>query len=401
MAGAGSILSPFMRVQAASGPLMAYVGTYSSPLHNVKPGQVDLPPGNGRGIHLFQVDRATGALTPSGVFEQSTSPSCLAFNAAGTCVYSSNETDKVDEQDSGSVSAFAINRTDGQLKLLNTVSTGAAGPTYVSVHPSGRFLLVANYFGGAVTVLPILPDGSLGKPSDIKKDAGTVGPKKATNAPQGSFAISGHDVPHAHMVETDPAGKFVLSADLGLDQLLVWKFDAKTGVLSPNDPAGVTLPAGDGPRHFSFHPGGKWFYSIQEEGSNIVLFDYDAEKGRLTPRQTISSLPPGFVGSNFCSEIRVSADGKFVYAANRLHDGIAWFSIGETGELTFAGEEWTRGDYPRSFQFDPTGNFLYSCNQRGDNIALFRIDRKTGALAFTGTMTPVGNPSIIAFLDLA
>ena len=175
------------------GPLIAYVGTFSSPLRNVRPTQVDLPPGNGRGIHLFQVDRATGALSPSGVIEQATSPSCLAINAAGTRIYSANETDKMEDGESGSISAFAINRSNGQLTLLNTVSSGGAGPTYLSIHPSGRFVLVANYFGGSVAVIPILPDGKLGPASDVKKDVGTVGPKKATNAPPGSFAISGHD----------------------------------------------------------------------------------------------------------------------------------------------------------------------------------------------------------------
>ena len=155
------------------------------------------------------------------------------------------------------------------------------------------------------------------------------------------------------------------------------------------------------PQRQSFHPNGRWFYSLQEEGSNIVLFDYDSEKGRLASRQTISSLPPGFAGSNFTSEILASADGRFVYVGNRLHDSIAVFSVGETGALTFLGEEWTRGDYPRSFNFDPTGNFLYSCNQRGDNVTAFRVDRKSGSLAFTGQFTPVGNPSMIVFLDLA
>ena len=252
-----------------------------------------------------------------------------------------------------------------------------------------------------MAVFPILPDGKLGPASDIKKDAGTVGPKRATNAPPGSFAISGHDLPHAHMIAADPSGRFVFSADLGLDQILVWKFDDRAGVLSPNDPAAIPLPAGDGPRHFCFHPNGRWFYSLQEDSSTIALFDYDAAKGRLAPRQTLSSLPPGFAGSSFSSEIKVSSDGRFVNAANRLHDGIAFFSIGATGELTFVGEEWTRGDYPRSFNFDPTGNFLYVCNQRGDNVTVFRVDRKTGGLIFTGYYTPVGNPSMIVFLDLS
>ena len=385
----------------AKEPLIAYVGTYTSPLQNMRSTQVDLPPGNGRGIHLFQVDRATGALTPCGLVEMGTSPSALAFNAARTRLYSANETERIGDEEAGSLSAFAINPVDGQLKLLNTVSSGGKGPAHLSVHPSGRFVLVANYFGGSVAVLPILPDGSLGAVTDIKKDAGKVGPTKATNAPPGSFAFSGHDQPHAHMIEADPSGRFVLHVDLGLDQIYVWKFDDKKGALTPNDPPAVSLPPGDGPRHFHFHPNGRWLYSLQEEGSTIVLFDYDSARGLLASRQTISSLPPGFAGSNFCSGILVSADGRFVYAGNRLHDSIAIFSVGETGELTFVGEEWTRGNYPRSFNFDPSGQFLYSCNQRGDNIAVFRRDRISGGLTFTGHYTPVGNPSIIVFLDLA
>ena len=384
---------------AASGPLIAYVGTFSSPLRDVLPTQVDLPPGNGRGIHLFEVDRATGAMTPAGIHEMGTSPSCLALNATGTRLYSANETDRVGDQKEGTVSSFSIHRADGKLELLNTVRSGGAGPTYVSVHPSEKFLLVANYFGGSVSVLPIQPDGRLGEATDIKNDAGSLGPARAKNAPPGSFAFSGHDRTHAHMIQADPAGRFVLHVDLGLDQIFVWKFDDQKGVLTANDPPSVSLPPGDGPRHFHFHPNGRWLYSIQEEGSTVVLFDYDAQAGRLTSRQTISTLPPGFAGSNFCSEILVSSDGQFVYAGNRLHDSIAIFSVGATGELTFVGEEWTHGNYPRSFSFDPSGQFLNCCNQRGDNIAVFQVNRETGALHFTGHYTPVGNPSIIVFLD--
>jgi 6-phosphogluconolactonase (cycloisomerase 2 family) len=387
--------------QEAAGPLVAYVGTFSSPLRDVLPTQVDLPPGNGRGIHLFRVNRATGEMTPAGVHEMGTSPSHLVVNSSGTRLYSANETDRVGKDKEGTVSAFAIGRTDGKLKLLNTVRSGGAGPTFVSVHPSGRFLLVANYFGGSVAVLPILADGRLGDPTDAKKDAGKVGPARATNAPPGSFAFSGHDRTHAHMIQADPSGHFVLHADLGLDKIFVWKFDGKKGTLTANEPPAVFLPPGDGPRHFHFHPNGRWFYSIQEEGSTIVLFDFDAETGRLTSRQTISTLPPKFAGSNFCSGILVSADGRFVYAGNRLHDSIGIFSVGPKGTLTRVGDEWTRGNYPRSFNFDPTGQYLYCCNQRGDNIAVFRVNRQTGGLNFTGQYIPVGNPSSIVFLDLA
>jgi 6-phosphogluconolactonase len=385
----------------ADAPLVAYVGTFSAPLRDVLKTQVDLPPGNGRGIHLFHVDRATGALTPAGYQESGTSPSCLALSAAGTRLYSSNETDRLGAEKHGTVSAFSIGRGDGKLEPLNTVDSGGAGPTYVSVHPSGRFVLVANYFGGSVAVLPILPDGRLGEATDVKQDEGEVGPTRATSAPPGSFAISGHDRTHAHMIQADPSGRFVLHVDLGLDRIYVWRFDEQKGVLSPADPPAISLPPGDGPRHFAFHPNGHWLYSIQEEGSTVVLFDYDGATGRLAARQTISTLPTGFAGSNFCSEILVSADGRFVYAGNRLHDSIAIFGVASDGTLTYLTEEWTRGDYPRSFNFDPTGRFLYSCNQRADDLAVFRVDRETGGLRFTGSYGPVGNPSSIVFVDLA
>ncbi len=398
----GGLITSTLAVAESSGKgiLMAYVGTFSSPLKDTLPTQVDLPPGNGRGIHLFQVDRDTGGLTPAGMVEMGTSPSCLVINAAGSHLYSANETDRVGENHEGTVSSFSIDPRSGQLKLLNTVRSGGAGPTYVSLHPSGRFLLVANYFGGSVAVLPILPDGQLGEATDVKNDEGTLGPVKAAHAPPGSFAFSGHDRTHAHMIQADPTGKYVLHVDLGLDLIFIWKFDAEKGRLTANAQASVALPPGDGPRHFHFHPNGRWFYSIQEEGSTLALFDYDAVHGTLKQRQTLSSLPPGYAGSNFCSEILVSADGRFVYAGNRLHDSIGIFAVGEDGTLSFVGDEWTRGNYPRSFGFDPQGQFLFCCNQRADHLATFRVDAKSGKLEFTGQFTPVGNPSMIMFLEL-
>jgi len=390
-----------MRIDQNARPLVAYVGTFSAPLRDTLPTQVDLPPGNGRGIHIFDVDRSTGALTPSAVVEIGTSPSCLVVNPAGTRLYAANETDRVGGDKHGSVSAFAVDRTTGRLQLLNTVGSGGAGPTYVSLHPGGHHVLVANYFGGSVAVLPILADGRLGEASDVKVDAGTVGPTRATNAPPGSFAISGHDRTHAHMIEADPSGRFVLHADLGLDRIFVWRFDDQRGTLTPNDPPSVALPAGDGPRHVRFHPNGRWVYSIQEESSTIALFDYDAASGGLSMRQTISTLPRGFAGSSFSSEILLSTDGRYVYAGNRLHDSIGILSVGADGTLTYVGEEWTRGDYPRSFNVEPAGRFLYCCNQRGDNITVFRVDAASGGLAFTGHYTGVGNPSSIVFVDLA
>jgi 6-phosphogluconolactonase len=372
--------------------VLLYVGTYSSP---------DGPEGskgNGQGIYLFEMDPATGSLAQHDLVRNDSNPSWLALDHSGTHLYAANEISNYQGAKSGSVSAYSVNRANGHLTLLNTVSSEGAGPAHLSVHPAGKHVLVANYHGGTIAVLPILANGSLGAASDVKHDQGKVGPINAVSGPPGSFAISGHDHPHAHMIHSDPSGNFVLATDLALDQIFIWKFDAQTGKLSANTPASVSLPPGDGPRHFAFHPNGKWMYSLQEESSTMVVFDYDAVNGRLAAKQKLSTLPKGFTGTDFTSEVVVSADGKFVYAANRLHDSIAWFSVGASGTLTLVGEEWTRGDYPRSFTIDPTGNFLFSCNQRSDAIASFRVNQQTGALTFTGQYTHVGTPAIVVFL---
>jgi 6-phosphogluconolactonase (cycloisomerase 2 family) len=375
-------------------PVLAYVGTYSSPQGP------EGSKGRGEGIYLFEMDPSNGNLKQREIFPEGMNPSCLALDPSRTHLYAANETSTFEGAASGSLSAFSIERSTGRLTLLNTVSSQGAGPAHLSVHPSGRYALVANYAGGTIAVLPIRPDGSLGAATDVKQDKGDLGPPKAgSTAPPGSFAISGHDRPHAHMIHADPSGRFVLATDLALDKIFVWKLDLEKGTLSANDPASVSVPLGDGPRHFVFHPNGRWVYSLQEESSTLIRFDWDATRGTLTARQTISSLPAGFKGTDYTSEVMVSANGRFVYAANRLHDSIAVFSVGTTGDLTFASEEWTRGDYPRSFNFDPTGSYLYSCNQRGDAITSFRVDPRTGRLTFTGQYVAVGTPSSIVFLD--
>ncbi len=389
----------FIKTAAAAGteaafaqnrPVLAYIGTYSSPQGP------EGSKGYGQGIYLFEVNPATGALTQRELFPNGSNPSWVALNSARTHLYSANETATYQGRSSGSVSAYAVDRGTGRLTLVNTVASEGAGPCYVSVHPSGKHAFVANYFGGTVAVLPIGAKGELGAATDVKRDQGAPGAARAASAPPGSFAISGHDRPHAHMILPDASGRFVVSTDLGLDRIFVWKFDAAKGTLG--NPFSVSLPTGDGPRHFAFHPNGRWLYSLQEEASTLVLFDFDAGGGTLKARQTISSLPKGFAGTNFTSEVAVSPDARFVYAANRLHDSIAWFSIGRDGALAFAGEEWTRGDYPRSFTIDPAGNFLYSCTQRADAIAVFRVDPGTGALKFTGQYTAVGPPAVVVFL---
>ena len=380
------------RANPGTGSILAYVASYSSPQGP------EGSKGNGQGIYLFQMDPSTGGLSQRDLFADESNPSWLAFNPAGTHLYAANETSTFQGTNSGSVSAFSITRPSGHLTLLGTVSSGGAGPAHLSVHPSGKYVLVANYAGGSVAVLPIRSNGELGRATDVKVDLGKVGPQHATSAPPGSFAISGHDRPHAHMIQSDPAGLFVLASDLGLDQILIWKFDVQNGALSPNAPGFVPLPPGDGPRHFAFHPNGQWLYSLQEEASTLVLFDYDSTGGVLAAVQSVSTLPAGFTGTSFTSEVMVSPDGRFVYAANRLHNTIAAFSVGAGGILTYSGEVSTEGDYPRSFNIDPTGSFLYLCNQRSDAITTFSVNRQTGRLTFTGRYTPVGTPAAIIFL---
>jgi 6-phosphogluconolactonase (cycloisomerase 2 family) len=378
----------------SNGRVLAYVGTYSSPQGP------EGSRGNGQGIYVFQVDPTSGKLSQREVTPNGSNPSSLALDPSRTHLYSANETSTFEGASSGSVSAYSIDRSTGHLTLLNTVGSQGAGPAYLSVHPAGKHVLVANYAGGTIAALPIRPDGSLGPASDVKKDEGDVFRSLATSAPPASFALSGHDRPHAHMIQADPSGKFVLATDLALDRIFIWKFDSEKGLLTANNPASVSLPPGDGPRHFAFHPNGRWVYSIQEESSTLVKFDWDAAKGSLTPRRTVSSLPPGFQGTDYTSEVMLSANGKFLYAGNRLHDGISLFSIGPSGELTYVAEEWTRGDYPRSFNIDPTGKYFYSLNQRGDAIATFRVDPGTGRLAFTGQYTGIGTPSSMVFVEL-
>ncbi len=379
----GSALKP---VRATSGQrTLAYVGTYGSP-------------GNGKGIFLFEMNATSGELSLIELAAAAPNPSWLTLDSSGRFLYATNDVADFAGK-SGSVSAYAVDRLHGKLKLLNVVSSEGAGPAHLSIDASGKFVFVANYAGGSVAALPILPTGALGAATYVHQDSGSVGPTVPSSAPEGSFAFSGHDGPHAHMIQADPGSRFVLQTDLGQDRIYVWAFDAVSGKLSPvADSPFVSLPPGDGPRHFTFHRNGRWLYSLQEESSTVVFFHFDPATGSLRPEQTISTLPPGFKGTSFASEIVLSPDGRFLYAANRLHDTVALFSLNREGRLTYAGETSTMGDYPRHIQIEPGGAFMFACNQRSDSVTSFRIDRNTGQLTFTGRYTGVGSPACIIFL---
>jgi 6-phosphogluconolactonase len=371
------------------GRVRAYVGTYTGA---VGAGS------NGEGIYTFEMNESTGELTGRRLGAETPNPSWIAIHPSKKYLYAVNEVSNY-VGSSGSVSAFAMDDSNGSLTPLNVVSSEGAGPCYLSIDASGSYAFVANYGGGTIAVFPIRNDGSLDAASDVHRDSEHLGGTKAINAPTGSYAVSGHDAPHAHMIVPDPRGNFVLATDLGQDRIYSYRFDRGTGKLNPAEhPPFASLPSGDGPRHFLFHPNGQWLYAIQEEASNIVVFNYDPASGLLSPRQTVSVLPSGFAGTSFASEILVSPDGKFLYAANRLHDSIAAFSIGADGTLKPIGQTSTLGDYPGQCRIDPGGNFLYACNRRSDSITCFRIHRGTGLLSFTGQYTAVGSPASITFL---
>ncbi len=373
---------------AANRRVLAYVGSYTSAIDGGS---------NGKGIYRFEMDARTGAFNRQKLVVETPNPSWIVIHPSKKYLYSVNE---IVNKESGSVSAFAIDPTSGDLTPLNVVSSEGRGPAHMSLDASGKYAFVANYAGGTIAVLPIVEGGRLGTAVDVHRDSGSVGARSATNAPPGSFAISGHDALHAHMIAADPGNRFVLAVDLGQDRIYVYRFDANSGKLTLSDGVSfVSFPTGDGPRHFVFHPNGRWIYVLGEESSTIAFFHYDAMHGTLALQQTISCLPAGFAGTNFTSEVVIPPDGRFLYAANRLHDTIAICSIGSSGKLKLLGEVSTMGDYPRHCTFDPSGKFFYVCNQRSDNITCFRAHRETGLLSFTGQYAPVGTPSIVAFLS--
>jgi 6-phosphogluconolactonase len=367
---------------APQGDTYAYVGTYTP---------------NGGGIYLFRVDAVSGALTQLHVFDDIRSPSWLALNAAQTRLYAISEIDDFKETHGGAVVSYAIDAATMQIKRLNAVSSGGANPSYISVHPSGKFAFVANYGGGNIAVFPIGPDGALGEASDIRPVIGARHPARAVDDPPGQFAISDHDSPHPHMVACDVGGQFVIANDAGLDLTLIWRLDAQAGRLLPADSPVVAAPSGSAPRHFVFHPSGRFFYNLYEHDAKIAVYDYDGARGAMKFKQSITTLPAKFAGSNLSSEIIITADGRFLYASNRLHNSIAVFAVGADGQLRSVSEHWVHADSPRSVTIDPSGEFLYSCNQRGDSITSFRISPASGTLSFTGRFEPVGSPAALVF----
>jgi 6-phosphogluconolactonase len=386
---AASLAVPFaassVRAAAAAGSLYAYVGTYTP---------------NGGGIYLFRIDRSSGALMQMQVVDDARNPSWLAVNPAQTRLYAVSEIDNYQGARSGAVVSYAIDAASFELHRLGAVASGGLGPAYVSVHPTGKYVFVGNYGGGSVAVFPVGADGALGEASDVRPSVGPRHHPHAIDDPPGQFALSDHEGPHVHMVAADPSGQFVIANDAGLDLTLIWRLDMQAGRLLPSDTPVLEAPSGSAPRHFAFHPNGRYFYNLYEHDAKVAVYDYDASRGAMRLKQGVSTLPPKFAGSNLAAEILISPDGRFLYVTNRLHSTFAVFAIAADGQLKMTSETWVHADYPRSAAIDPSGELIFSCNQKGDSITSFRINPASGALSFTGRFEPVGSPAVMVMLKV-
>jgi 6-phosphogluconolactonase len=341
-----------------------------------------------RGIYAATFDADTGKLGEPQLVAEMVNPSFLAIHPSKKFLYAVGEIADFQGKKTGGISAFAIDSASGKLTLLNQQSSEGTGPCHVVVDKTGKSVLVANYGGGSCASLPIDADGKLGKAASAMQHTGS------------SVDKSRQEAPHAHSINLNSANNLAYCADLGLDKILIYKFDAATSKLTPNDPpAGVVAPGG-GPRHFSFHPSGKFAYVCNEMTSTITAFSVNADNGGLTELHTLSTLPQPTPG-NSTAEIVVHPSGKFVYVSNRGHDSLAMYSIDQTtGKLTSLGNAPTGGKTPRNFNIDPTGKWVLAGNQSTSNVTIHAVDQSTGKLTPTGQSVAVGAPVCVRFVAL-
>jgi 6-phosphogluconolactonase len=368
----------------AKGKYIFYVGTYTKEQGSTS-----------KGIYAYGYDADSGKITPLGLAAETINPSWVAIHPNGRFLYAVNEVPNYKGPNSGGVSAFSIDRgkdgrATGKLTFLNEVASRGADPCYITVDKTGKYVLVANYSGGSVAVFPVLEDGKLGEASAFVQHSGHgANPER-------------QEGPHAHSIDPSSDNRFAFVDDLGLDELLVYKFDSSKGTLAPNDPPFAKVDPGSGPRHFALHPNGKFAYVVSEIKGTVTVFSANLSAGTFHSVQTVSTLPQGFTGLIEDAEIAVHASGKFLYASNR-GDGnsIAVFSIDASkGTLTPVEYASTRGKTPRSFEIDPTGRFLLAANEKSNNIVVFRIDATTGRLTPTGQVLEVSEPVCVKFVKV-
>jgi len=357
---------------AEPGTFWVFVGTYTD--------------GKSKGIYRMVLDTASGKLSEPALAAELDSPSFLAIHPTHRFLFAVNENSG---NRSGAVTSFALDPKSGELTKLNQQSTVGNGPCHLVVDATGKNVLVANYSGGSVAVLPIGPDGKLSPASDFIQHTGKV------------FDPKRQERPHAHSINLDKGNRFAVVADLGLDRVFVYKFDPIHGKLAPNDPPSTKVRDRSGPRHFAFHPDGTHAYVINEINCTVTAFDYDPDRGTLTEIQTVPTMPIAVLPRHSTAEVVVHPSGKFLYGSNRGHDSLAVYTIEpKTGRLKLVEYEPTGGKTPRNFAVDPTGSYVLAENLSSDTIVVFRVDPETGALDPTGQVVAVPSPSCVKFVPI-
>jgi 6-phosphogluconolactonase len=357
---------------------LVFIGTYTEP---IRFGTGKILEGKGKGIYAYRLDGSSGSMEQVALSKAGPNPSFLALDPTRRFLYAVNELKEFEGAQTGAVSAFSVDQDSGELEFLNSKPTHGTDPCHVTVHQSGKYVLVANFMSGSVCVLPVWKDGSLGDATEVIQHQGSsIDPARQSG-------------PHAHAVVLDHSGRTVFVPDLGLDKVMVYRFDAERGKLEPHDEPWVETAAGAGPRQLVLHPRDGYAYVINELASTMIAFRYDRARGHLREIQTLSTLPEGFEGASTCAEVQISPSGKFLYGSNRGHDSIVIYAIDQAdGTLTCVGHRSTLGRTPRHFVVDPAGEFLLVANQDTDNVIVFRLDPESGELVDTGHRVDVPTP---------
>jgi len=382
--------------RAKDNDVLVYMGTYTGFKYVHHSRTYGVGESHSKGIYVSRFNPTTGELSDPLLAAEMVNPSFLTVSPDHRFVYAVSE-DPLSlgpPLDAASyVSAFAVDSTSGKLRLLNTAPTGGTSTCFISMDKTGKFVLMANFGSGSVSVLRVKEDGSLGEMASFIQNVGH------------SVDPSIQSEPHPHSIVVSPDNRYAIVSDLGLDRVLIFHFDAATGALSPGPPVATVYP-GSGPRHFVFDPSGKVGYQLSEMSGVVDVFAWDTAKGSLTSVQSAHTVPHDFVGSNHSAEIEISPDGKFLYESNRrtkseterAPDTLGVFSIDpKDGTLAPLQQSLTGGVMPRSFTIDPTGSYLLVANQLSNNVVVFGIDRVTGRLSTTGKEVKVDTPVCLQF----